>query len=108
MKNGQNTLYALAYIIDLICLLIQFIWPIIIVWRWSLIGVFVGAISTITYLVISVSVTTLLRSQHFNSETVEYWIYSGYLICLYCLLILCVKFIIKFLIFCINSFIKLF
>jgi hypothetical protein len=91
----EKNMSVIAYIIDYSSVMIMLFLPIVLVWRYTICGVFMATLIIEINIILTDLLTTKLRGQQLNYEVFEFWNLIWIPVFFYCIFILLIKFLVK-------------
>ncbi|MDF0555432.1 hypothetical protein [Kamptonema sp. UHCC 0994] len=85
----------IASIIDVLSVMMVLILPIVLVWRYTICGVFMATLIIEINIILTDALISKLRGQQLDNENVEFWITIWIPVFFYCIFILLIKFLLK-------------
>ena len=91
----EKNISLIADIIDFISVMMVLILPIVLVWRYTICGVFIATLIIEINIILTDALISKLRGQQLDNENVEFWITIWIPVLFYCIFILLIKFLLK-------------
>ncbi len=91
----EKNMSVIADIIDFISIMMIFILPIVLVWRYTTCGVFMATLINEINIILTDVLISKLRGQQLDNENVEFWITIWIPVFFYCIFIWLIKFFFK-------------
>lgn len=89
----EKNISLIADIIDFISVMMVLILPIVLVWRYTIWGVFMATLIIEINIILTDVLISKLRWQELDNENVEFWITIWIPVFFYCIFILFIKFL---------------